>query len=97
MDISQLKKEAGVKACQMVENGMTLGVGTGSTVAYFIEELGRRHREEGLEAHCVPTSIRSAQALKKCGYDGRMSLESAHIPDFNTAAKDAIKAFEWFK
>ena len=69
MDISQLKKEAGVKACQMVENGMTLGVGTGSTVAYFIEELGRRHREEGLEAHCVPTSIRSAQALKKCGME----------------------------
>ena len=69
MDISQLKTEAGVKACQMVENGMTLGVGTGSTVAYFIEELGRRHREEGLEAHCVPTSIRSAQALKKCGME----------------------------
>lgn len=69
MDISQLKKEAGVKACQMVENGMTLGVGTGSTVAYFIEELGRRHREEGLEAHCVPTSIRSAQALKKYGME----------------------------
>lgn len=38
-----------------------------------------------------------ADALKKCGYDGRMSLESAHIPDFKTAAKDAIKAFEWFK
>lgn len=69
MDISQLKKEAGVKACQMVENGMTLGVGTGSTVAYFIEELGRRHKEEGLEARCVPTSIRSAQALKKCGME----------------------------
>ena len=69
MDISQLKKEAGVKACQMVESGMTLGVGTGSTVAYFIEELGRRHREEGLEARCVPTSIRSAQALKKCGME----------------------------
>lgn len=69
MDISQLKKEAGVKACQMVENGMTLGVGTGSTVAYFIEELGRRHKEEGLEARCVPTSIGSAQALKKCGME----------------------------
>ena len=69
MDISQLKKEAGVKACQMVENGMTLGVGTGSTVAYFIEELGRRRKEEGLEVRCVPTSIRSAQALKKCGME----------------------------
>ena len=67
MDISQLKREAGVKACQMVEDGMTLGVGTGSTVAYFIEELGRRHREEGLQAHCVPTSIRSAEALRKAG------------------------------
>ena len=69
MDVSQLKKEAALKACQMVESGMTLGVGTGSTVAYFIEELGRRHEEEGLEARCVPTSIRSAQALKKCGME----------------------------
>ena len=85
MDISQLKKEAGVKACQMVENGMTLGVGTGSTVAYFIEELGRRHREEGLEAHCVPTSIRSAQALKKCGMEEIEALGKVFNPNEHEA------------
>ncbi|MBP5785799.1 MAG: ribose-5-phosphate isomerase RpiA [Aeriscardovia sp.] len=94
MDISQLKREAGVKACQMVEDGMTLGVGTGSTVAYFIEELGRRHREEGLCAHCVPTSIRSAEALRKAGMEvcdidkvGRIDLTvdgaDAVDPDLN--------------
>lgn len=69
MEISQLKKGAAAKACQMVEKGMTLGVGTGSTVAYFIEELGRRRKEEGLEVRCIPTSIRSAQALKRCGME----------------------------
>ena len=69
MDISQLKKEAALKACQMVEGGMTLGVGTGSTVAYFIEGLGRRSKEEGMEIRCVPTSIRCAQALKKSGLE----------------------------
>lgn len=69
MEIDRLKKEAAVRACKMVEKGMTLGVGTGSTVAYFIEELSRRHKEEGLEARCVPTSIRSAQALKRGGME----------------------------
>jgi ribose 5-phosphate isomerase A len=32
----------------MVKDGMKIGIGTGSTVVFFIEELGRRVREEGL-------------------------------------------------
>ena len=44
-----MKEDAGIAACAFVENGMRIGIGTGSTVKYTILELGRRMREEGLE------------------------------------------------
>ncbi len=51
-----MKAEAGIAACAFVENGMQIGIGTGSTVKYTILELGRRIREEGLEISGIPTS-----------------------------------------
>lgn len=51
-----MKAEAGIAACAFVENGMQIGIGTGSTVKYTILELGRRIREEGLEIAGIPTS-----------------------------------------
>ena len=44
-----LKKGAGIEAAKLVENGMIAGLGTGSTVKFLVDELGRRHQEEGLE------------------------------------------------
>lgn len=38
---------------------MTVGLGTGSTVYYMVEELGRRVKEEGLNVQCVTTSDRT--------------------------------------
>ena len=51
-----MKAEAGIAACAFVENGLRIGIGTGSTVKYTILELGRRIREEGLEIAGIPTS-----------------------------------------
>lgn len=53
----QLKRAAGIRAAEYVTNGMRVGLGTGSTVRYTIEELGRRVDEEKLEIRCAPTSI----------------------------------------
>ncbi len=53
------KCAAGIAASRMVESGMVVGLGTGSTVAYTIKELGRRVREEGLEILGVVTSYQS--------------------------------------
>ena len=39
--MSEAKRLAGEKAIDYVEDGMVVGVGTGSTVAYFIDALGR--------------------------------------------------------
>lgn len=50
------KRAAAVEAAGMAQSGWVIGLGTGSTAAYAIEELGRRTREEGLAILGVPTS-----------------------------------------
>ncbi|MGT2681796.1 ribose-5-phosphate isomerase RpiA [Streptococcus porci] len=58
-----LKKIAGVTAAQYVKDGMIVGLGTGSTAYYFVEEIGRRIKEEGLNVIGVTTSsVTTAQA-----------------------------------
>jgi ribose 5-phosphate isomerase A len=46
------KRAAGEAAAELVEEGMTLGLGTGSTAAFFLLALARR----GLDVRCVATS-----------------------------------------
>lgn len=64
-----LKKQAAIKAASLVKSGMRLGIGTGSTVAFLIDELGRRKKEEGLElASVVTTSSRSTKQMQSWGF-----------------------------
>ena len=56
-----LKKLVGIEAAKYVTDGMFVGLGTGSTAYYMIEELGRRVREENLDIVGVPTSLRSKE------------------------------------
>ncbi len=53
------KKAAAVQAAHLVKDNMIVGLGTGSTTAYAIEELGRRVKD-GLKILGVPTSYQSA-------------------------------------
>ncbi|MHB8718675.1 MAG: ribose-5-phosphate isomerase RpiA [Candidatus Dormibacteria bacterium] len=53
------KRAAGEAAAAIVEDHMTLGLGTGSTARWFIEAVGRRVRE-GLRVSGVATSTASA-------------------------------------
>lgn len=62
-----LKKMAGIKAADYVRDGMIVGLGTGSTAYYFVEELGRRVQEEGLEIIGVTTSSRTSEQAKGLG------------------------------
>ena len=61
------KAVAGKAAAALVEKGMRVGLGTGSTTAFAILELGRRIREEGL--HCVgtPTSFAAERLAREAG------------------------------
>lgn len=62
-----LKKAAGIEAAKLVENGMIAGLGTGSTVKFLVDELGRRHQEEGLEFTGVTTSRRTQAQAESYG------------------------------
>lgn len=55
----ELKRIVGTAAAGLIQNGMTCGIGTGSTVVFLIEELGRRIKNEKLEITGVPTSFQS--------------------------------------
>ena len=53
------KRLAGEAAAELVESGMVVGLGTGSTVAWTIKRLGMRAKEEGLQFLGVPTSFQA--------------------------------------
>ncbi len=61
------KKKAAVEASRLVRNGQVVGLGTGSTAAYMVEELGRRVREEKLSIVGIPTSIATGNHAARLG------------------------------
>lgn len=63
MSIDDEKRAVGEAAAALVEDGMTLGLGTGSTVACFLPALARRR----LRLRCVATSPATARAARHLG------------------------------
>lgn len=57
---NQWKKAAAEAAANLVEDGMVIGLGTGSTAAFFIAALGHRLAEDGLRITGIPTSEQTA-------------------------------------
>src|ERR1700757_352576 len=62
----ELKRAAAMRAIEEVEDGMVLGLGTGSTAAFVVEGLGRRVAE-GLRVVGIPTSERTAAQASRLG------------------------------
>ncbi|EAC5507358.1 ribose-5-phosphate isomerase RpiA [Listeria monocytogenes] len=60
------KKLAGEKACEWIEDGMVVGLGTGSTVYYTIEKLGQMVNN-GLYITGVATSDETTKQAEKLG------------------------------
>mgnify|MGYP001160650156 CR=1 FL=1 len=60
------KKSAANKAVEFVEDGMTVGLGSGSTVYYAVIRLGELVKE-GLNITCVSTSSTTTALAKECG------------------------------
>ena len=60
----QWKKQAGDAAAMLVEDGMIVGLGTGSTARFAIAAIGRRVAEEGLRILGIPTSDRTAEQAR---------------------------------
>ena len=61
-----LKRAAAEAAVELVEDGMVVGLGTGSTAAFAVEALARRHRQ-GLRFVGIPTSERTAAQARAAG------------------------------
>jgi ribose 5-phosphate isomerase A len=63
MSIEREKQVAAEAAAQLVENGMTVGLGTGSTVAYLLPALAKR----SLDILCAATSPATEHAARELG------------------------------
>ena len=81
------KFAAAKRADGLVQSGMKVGLGTGSTAAWLVKHLGQKISNEGLRIQAVPTSSRTADLAQKVGIEtsfGRFEfdfneIESARI------------------
>jgi ribose 5-phosphate isomerase A len=63
-----LKKIAAAEAMKLVQDGMVVGLGTGSTTRFAIEMLGRRLHDGSLQGLLgIPTSAESAELARQVG------------------------------
>lgn len=61
------KERVALHAARQVKGGMIVGLGTGSTANYFIDELARRRSEEGLQVTVAASSIVSTIKAQELG------------------------------
>lgn len=85
------KKAAGESAAQLVKNNMIVGLGTGSTAAYAIKELGRRVAS-GLKILGVPTSYQSAFLAAENGIP-LTTLDEHPVLDIDIDGADQVAGF----
>lgn len=67
--IDKAKFVAAKRAAEFVQDGMRVGLGTGSTAAWLVRCLGEMVRDNGLKIRGVPTSTRTAQLAREVGIE----------------------------
>ncbi len=73
------KGRAAHEAVKHVKDGFVVGLGTGSTAAYAIQELGEKIKREGIRIFGVPTSHQSMMLAVRCGIPLTTLDEHPHI------------------
>lgn len=86
-----LKQLVGIKAAEFVEDGMIVGLGTGSTAYYMVDEIGRRMREEGLKITGVTTSSGTKAQAESLGIPLK-SIDEVPVVDLTIDGADEISA-----
>ena len=66
-DANVAKRAAAYAAADLVEDGMTIGLGSGSTFLFVLDRLAERIRDEGLRVRGTPTSEGTAAAAEQQG------------------------------
>jgi len=85
------KKLAAEAAAKLVEDGMVVGLGTGSTAGLFLSALGRRISEERLRISGIPTSDQTAELAR--GLKIPLTSFAEHIQiDLTVDGADEIEA-----
>ncbi|WP_322866888.1 ribose-5-phosphate isomerase RpiA [Aquicoccus sp. G2-2] len=85
--IDKAKFVAAKRAAEMVEDGMRVGLGTGSTAAWLVRCLGEMVRQDGLKIRGVPTSTRTAELARDVGIEV-ISLDEAKWLDLTIDGAD---------
>ncbi len=67
VDMDALKRQAALAAVAQIEDGMVVGLGTGSTAAHAVEGLAHRIKNEGIKVIAVPTSTRTLAQAQSLG------------------------------
>ena len=76
VDLSRQEKEAaGKSVAGLIEDGMVIGLGTGTTIAHAINHLGDRIKTEGISISGIPTSYQSMLLAIKNGIPMTTLLE----------------------
>jgi ribose 5-phosphate isomerase A len=88
MDADEQKRAAAEHAARVVHNGMTVGLGSGSTAERLVEALGRRARQ-GLEFTGVPTSRQTAHLAQTFGIP-LIRLDELHHLDLTIDGADEV-------
>jgi len=84
--MSEAQKEAaGAAAAELVEAGMVVGLGTGSTAAWFVRALAAR----GLDVRGVPTSEKTAELARELGMQ-LAALDDVKTIDLTVDGADEI-------
>jgi len=82
------KREAGYRAAELVQPGMVIGLGTGSTVFFAMERLKERIAA-GLKIQGVPTSLQAAMRAREYGIP-LTSLDEYPEPDLAIDGADQV-------
>ncbi len=89
--IDKAKFVAAKRAVDYVEDGMRVGLGTGSTAAWMVRCLGELVRNDGLKIRGVPTSTRTAELAREVGIEV-ISLDEAKWLDLTIDGADEFDA-----
>ena len=87
--VNEAKKEAALRAVRLIQDGQTIGLGTGSTANFAIIELSKRVKIEGLNLRFVASSYETSQLASKLGLDC-LSLEYFSQLDISIDGADEI-------
>jgi ribose 5-phosphate isomerase A len=87
--VEKAKKNAALEAVKHVKGGFTVGLGSGTTAAYAIEEIGKKMKREKLRVQGVPTSYQAFMLAVQHGIPVT-TLEEQPILDLTIDGADQI-------